>query len=107
MRFLLIALTLTACSCSADPIMPDAQRQIDAIKADYVAAFFAEEAYEARPICPATVACANPALADRAMRANYNAAALIVTADEERTAVAMAKAKRATKEFLAAVAELR
>jgi len=82
MRFLLIALTLTACSCSADPIMPDAQARLQLIAADYVKARMEEEDH-----CPPAPKCGE------VRRAGYDAEAAYVIADRERTAKAIAEAR--------------
>lgn len=99
-RYLLAALMLSACSCSTAPIAPDAQRQLEAIEASYSGAHAAVVAYGALPACPWTQPCADTLKADDARRADYNASAAIVTADQERTAEAMANADRATKRLV-------
>lgn len=92
MRVLLAAAVLTACSCAGAPIAPDAQRQIDAISAQYARAWVRERDCEDRLCKPPQ------ALADM-QRANYVAAAAIVTANNERTASALAAARDKTRAF--------
>lgn len=107
MRLLIAAILLTGCGCSSAPIIADAQSQIDAIKMQYHAASLVEQRYIDRPSCAVHAPpCADARVLKVVRRADYNAAALIVTADEERTARAMADAKRATDEFVAATGKL-
>ena len=107
MRYLLLAILLTGCGCSTAPILADAQQQIDHIKADYLAAALTEDAYDARPNCPAIPVCADGTISTSARRANYTAGASIVSADQERTAAAMAKARKDTDAFVAKVGDLK
>lgn len=103
-RFALLIL-LTA--CTSEPLVPDAQAQLSRIKSDYFAAALVEQAYMDRAPCPAKPVCADDNTVTDVRRSDYDASAAIVTADAERTAQALAEARKRTNVFVAKVGELR
>jgi hypothetical protein len=99
----LLVLALAGCSCSTEPIQPNAQAQLDTIKQNFRDARKAEIAYDARPTCAAgvIVPCASYAVSLKAQRANFSADAAIDTADAERTEETIMIARSETEKFLA------
>jgi hypothetical protein len=73
---------LVACSCSTEPIAPDAGKQLEQIATDYRTAHAVEGIY-----CPAKPACGD------VRRAGYDAEAAYTTANTQRTSVALLKAR--------------
>jgi hypothetical protein len=95
MRILLLALVLTACSCSSEQIVPDAAQQMATIANAYGAARAVEI-----DRCPGNPGC------DELRRVGYRAEAAYTHASGERTRKAIADARQAVLAFSDAAKEL-
>ncbi len=96
MRILLLALTLTACSCSSEQIAPDAQQRLANIASAYSVAHAVELSHCSVPSKPC----------EEVRRAGYVAEGAYVTADSQRTSQAIATAMEAVLAFSAACRRL-
>ena len=88
MRILLLALVLTACSCSSEQIAPDAAQQMANLANAYGAARSVELDH-----CPGAPKC------DDVRRLGYQAESSYVTANGERTRKAIGTARDAVLAF--------
>ena len=88
MRILLLALALTACSCSSEQIAPDAAQQM----ADIANAYGAARAVELDH-CPGSATC------DQVRRLGYVAERFYTVASGERTRSAIGDARKAVLAF--------